>query len=197
MYSNTYHHVVIDLAMATCVFLYFLMSKALPRLLDVMPFLHRSQDKAFNSSMWPELQLPMDNSIKAGSKSSLKASLGGRLGPETSISPAFLVGGALLAPLQPLPDPRVPGRAQPAGEREAGAQADVALVHDLLAAAPGGLTARHAGGVRGAEADLLHLLPGTRKRSDFGTWRLCGSGLGRGIGMLWVENRWDFHTGMV
>lgn len=41
------------------------MSKSLPRLLDVMPFLHRSQDKAVNSSMWPEMQLPMDNSIKA------------------------------------------------------------------------------------------------------------------------------------
>ena len=35
-----------------------------PELLDLMPFLHVVQDSGTNASMWPSLELPMDNSIK-------------------------------------------------------------------------------------------------------------------------------------
>jgi len=35
-----------------------------PELLDMMPFLHVVQDSGTNASMWPSLELPMDNSIK-------------------------------------------------------------------------------------------------------------------------------------
>ncbi|CAK9077415.1 unnamed protein product [Durusdinium trenchii] len=35
-----------------------------PELLDLLPFLHVSQDSGVNSSMWPSMELPLDNSIK-------------------------------------------------------------------------------------------------------------------------------------